>query len=320
MTNMGLRYEGVSKTYGATFALADFDLAVSRGEFVTLLGPSGCGKSTALRVAAGFVAPDGGRVKVGDVDITHTPARNRSMGMVFQNYSLFPHLTVRENVAFGPRMRRQPHKEVLLRSNEMLELVRLIDLADRLPHQLSGGQQQRVALARALATRPNVLLLDEPLSALDAKVRAEVRDEIRRLVRELGTTTLFVTHDQDEALGISDRVCVMSAGRIEQIGRPTEVYDRPANDFVAQFVGEINLLRVHSELIRVRPERVRLHQEGGTTLTGNVVNSSFHGSNMRYEVELDDGQLVIATIPYGSTPIFTANERVGITFEEDNRK
>lgn len=314
--DLGLRFDSISKRFVETVALNDFSLDVRSGEFVTLLGPSGCGKSTALRIAAGFETPDSGQVYVGKVAVTDTPSRKRSMGMVFQNYSLFPHLSVRDNVAFGPRMQRQTRQDVVRATHDMLDLVRLADLADRLPHQLSGGQQQRVALARALASGPNVLLLDEPLSALDAKVRAEVRDEIRRLTRDLGTTTLFVTHDQEEALGVSDRVCVMHAGRVEQIGSPTEVYDRPTSDFVASFVGEINTIRLGAGSVRVRPEQIVLDVKTDSAMVGRVVTSSFRGAFVRYEVLLGDGQCVVATAPHGHVTRFSTDDLVGITIRE----
>ncbi len=223
-------------------ALDGFDLTLSPGELVALLGPSGCGKTTTLRLLAGLEDADGGRVVVDGKDLTRVPANKRDMGMVFQAYSLFPHLTVQDNVAFGLRLRGVDKQERSRRALEMLELVGLSTQADRYAHQISGGQQQRVALARALAIQPQVLLLDEPLSALDAKVRAQLRDEIRRIQLEVGITTLFVTHDQEEALAIADRVGVMKEGHLEQLGPPTDVYARPATSFVAEFVGLTNRL------------------------------------------------------------------------------
>ena len=237
-----LDYSAVSKTFASTVALEHFDLGVRDGELISLLGPSGCGKTTALRIAAGFEHPDGGAVRVDGADITRTPAHKRNMGMVFQSYSLFPNLNVESNVAFGLRVRKVSGSERSRRIAEALERVQLSAFAKRYPHQLSGGQQQRVALARALVVEPAVLLLDEPLSALDAKVRTTLREEIRRLQQDVGITTLFVTHDQDEALAISDRVGVMSHGRLEQLGTPREVYSNPASAFVARFVGQINEL------------------------------------------------------------------------------
>ncbi len=225
------------RRFATVTALDGLTLEVAPGELVSLLGPSGCGKTTALRVLAGLEATDTGRVLVGGRDITGVPANRRDTGMVFQAYSLFPHLSVLDNVAFGLRLRGVGRSERRRRAGEMLELVGLAETAGRFPHQLSGGQQQRVALARALVIRPAVLLLDEPLSALDAKVRVQLREEIRRLQTETGTTTLFVTHDQEEALAISDRVGVMSRGRLEQIDTPARVYSEPATAFVAEFVG-----------------------------------------------------------------------------------
>lgn len=287
-----LRFENVSKRFASTLALEDFSLEVAAGELVSLLGPSGCGKTTALRIAAGFEEPDHGTVSVGSRLITHVPPNQRNMGMVFQSYSLFPHLTVLENVAFGLKMRRMPSHDRNRLAADMLELVRLSNLNGRYPHQLSGGQQQRVALARALAFGPSVLLLDEPLGALDAKVREEVRDEIRRLNRTLGTTTIFVTHDQDEALEISDRICVMNEGRVEQFGTPTEIYDHPTNDFVAGFIGLMNSIDLNGVVARFRPEQIALRLDSATGTVGTIESVNFHGSFVRSIVRLSDGQIV----------------------------
>ena len=227
----------LTRSYGPTRALDRFSLDVRPGEFVALLGPSGCGKTTALRMVAGFERPDTGQVRVDGVDVSGVPAQKRDMGMVFQSYSLFPNLTARDNVAFGLRLRRQRAGVRRRRALELLDLVGLAEHTAKFPHQLSGGQQQRVALARALAIEPRVLLLDEPLSALDAQVRGELRDQIRALQQRLNITTLFVTHDQEEALSMADRVCVMNRGRVEQIATPAELYAHPSSAFVAEFVG-----------------------------------------------------------------------------------
>ena len=239
---VGLELSGLHRSFGAARALDGFDLALAPGELVALLGPSGCGKTTALRIVAGFDKPDGGRVSLDGEDLTKLAANKRDMGMVFQSYSLFPHLTAGQNVGYGPRLRKVASGERNRQAEELLELVGMGGMQNRYPHQLSGGQQQRVALARALAVRPKVLLLDEPLSALDAKVRLQLREEIRRIQQEFGITTLFVTHDQEEALSMADRVAVMKAGRLEQCAAPAELYDRPATAFVAQFVGTMNHL------------------------------------------------------------------------------
>jgi putative spermidine/putrescine transport system ATP-binding protein len=230
-------FDNLTRRFGATTALDRLSLDIAPGELVALLGPSGCGKTTALRVLAGFERPDVGRVLVDGKDVSHVPAQRRDMGMVFQSYSLFPNMNARDNVAFGLQIRHQRASQRRAKAGELLELVGLADHVTKYPHQLSGGQQQRVALARALAIEPRVLLLDEPLSALDAKVRAELRDQIRALQQRLAITTVFVTHDQEEAMSMADRVCVMRQGRIEQVDTPSVLYAHPATPFVGQFVG-----------------------------------------------------------------------------------
>jgi putative spermidine/putrescine transport system ATP-binding protein len=234
--------QDISKRYGDTSAVSGVTLDIAQGEFIVLLGPSGCGKTTTLRMLAGFIAPTEGRISIGGQDVTQVPPWRRNTGMVFQSYALFPHMTAAENVAFGLEMRRIARPEIVSRVREALEMVRLGTLGDRLPRALSGGQQQRVALARALAVRPDVLLLDEPLSNLDAKLRAEVRVEIRELQQRLGLTTVMVTHDQEEALTMADRLVVMAEGRVRQIGSQRDLYERPADRVVADFVGRSNFL------------------------------------------------------------------------------
>ncbi len=237
-----LDIQDLQKSFGAHAVVQHFAMAVARGEFVSFLGPSGCGKTTMLRMVAGFERPSAGTIRIGGRDVTDLPPNRRDIGMVFQSYALFPNMTVAQNVAFGLKVAGKPAPAVRKRVGEMLDLIRLPQLADRYPFQLSGGQQQRVALARAIATEPQLLLLDEPLSALDAKIRVSLREEIRALQRALGITTIFVTHDQEEALSMSDRIVVMSEGRMEQVGTPFEIYNRPRTRFVASFVGTLNLL------------------------------------------------------------------------------
>lgn len=316
-----LRFDDVGKVFGSTIALEAFTLDVREGELISLLGPSGCGKTTALRIAAGFELGDHGTVYLGVEDISRVPAHKRNMGMVFQSYSLFPNLSVAQNIEFGLRTRRVPSAERRRRTSEILELVELGSLANRFPHQISGGQQQRVALGRALAIRPDVLLLDEPLSALDAKVRLSLRDEIRRIQIELGITTLFVTHDQEEALAISDRVAVMSEGSIEQLGTPMEVYRAPTSAFVARFIGSMNempavaretgQIEIAGECrtidhdfpsgtavtVLVRPEDTFLDMNG---LVGTVVNVSFQGASTRVSVRVDKLDVLVDVHGHGA--------------------
>lgn len=237
-----LNLENLKKSFGTNTVVHDFNLAVEQGEFISFLGPSGCGKTTVLRMIAGFETPDSGAIELNGNDIVNLKPNQRSIGMVFQAYALFPNMTVAQNVSFGLRVSGKRKAEIDATVSEMLSLIRLEHLADRFPYQMSGGQQQRVALARALATKPQVLLLDEPLSALDAKIRISLRQEIRAIQQKLGITTVFVTHDQEEALSISDRVVVMHEGRADQIGTPFDIYNRPASRFVASFVGTLNML------------------------------------------------------------------------------
>ena len=333
---------GLTRRYGSVVALNGLDLTIRAGELIALLGPSGCGKTTSLRLLAGLEDADEGHITVGGKDITHLPASKRDMGMVFQAYSLFPHMTARQNVAFGLRLRKVSTAERDRKALEMLELVGLSTQADRYPHQLSGGQQQRVALARALAIEPQVLLLDEPLSALDAKVRAQLRDQIRRIQLEVGITTLFVTHDQEEALAIADRVGVMKDGQLEQLAPPTEVYSRPATPFVAEFVGLTNRLTgtVSGSTVTVRgcdlplvdsttspgevtalvrPEAVSLAAESDSVsgpLTGTVIALSFLGATSRITVDLGD-TTILAQLPTSEVHGMTAGHRVTLSIRPE---
>ncbi|ALV31559.1 ABC transporter ATP-binding protein [Streptomyces sp. CdTB01] len=332
-----VEFRGLRREFGPTVALDGLDLTVRPGEFLALLGPSGCGKTTALRMLAGFEHPDAGEVLVDGKDVTDVPAHRRDAGMVFQSYSLFPHLNALDNVAFGLRMRKVGAAERRSRADELLELVGLADKGLRFPHQLSGGQQQRIALARALALRPRVLLLDEPLSALDAKVRLTLREEIRRLQQELGITTLFVTHDQEEALSIADRVAVMHAGRLEQCAEPAELYGRPATAFVAEFVGTMSRIPGHlagdtvevlgmrlpvegtvpqaSEVdVLVRPEAVRV--EADATGSATVIATAFLGAATRLTVRLADGTEVKADLPTHEAAPLGAGAAVRVSLPE----
>lgn len=331
---------GVTKAYGPTTVLQGVDLALAPGELVCLLGPSGCGKTTALRCIAGLEGVSDGRILIGDRDVTDVPVNRRDIGMVFQQYSLFPHLTVARNVEFGLSMRKVPQTDRRARISEILEIVGLTHLSERFPHELSGGQQQRVALARALVTRPRALLLDEPLSALDAKVRVRLREQIRAIQTELGITTVFVTHDQEEALAISDRVAVMEGGRIAQLGRPEELYRRPVSPFVADFVGLSNRIEGMIEgdrvvvrgaslpvipsaaaqegsrvTVYVRPEHVLLGATESGSTEALVVSSGFLGAIRRTVVQLNDGSTIASQ--HGSEAVFRAGDRVGVSFAQE---
>ena len=315
---------GCTRDYGGIRAVAELDLVVYEGELLSLLGPSGCGKTTTLNLIAGFVPPTFGRIRIDGQDVTDRPAHQRRLGVVFQSYALFPHLSVFENVAFGLRERRTPRAEVERRVRASLALVRLDTRAEHRPAQLSGGMQQRVALARALVYEPRVLLLDEPLAALDKKLREEMRSELREIQRSVGITTVFVTHDQSEALGLSDRIAVMHRGRIEQLGPPREIYERPATRFVAEFIGASSVLRGRAtaadrvtltggEAVRVlgvpglrageavelaiRPERIRLAGgEGENVMDGRVTGVVYQGLQTELTVEIGGGQRLLVFV------------------------
>jgi spermidine/putrescine ABC transporter ATP-binding subunit len=331
MAEFALELQGLEKSYGASRAVDGINLQVRTGEFLTLLGPSGCGKTTTLGLIAGFFPPTAGEIMLGGKPVASLPPFKRDIGVVFQDYALFPHMTVAQNVAFGLRMRRVPKAEIGTRVEEALALVKLTGLGQRKPLEMSGGQRQRVALARALVIRPTILLLDEPLSNLDLKLREDMRVEIARIQRKLGITTVFVTHDQGEALVMSDRVAVMNAGRIEQIGHPTEIYEKPASRFVAQFIGRMNFYdgtvlngggRVqiaggnviagsvaqglgdgaHVQ-IAVRPERTRISKaapaasEALMALEGRVTDVLFLGATREIHVQYQDGRFGCVEVP-----------------------
>ncbi|MGO1693604.1 MAG: spermidine/putrescine ABC transporter ATP-binding protein PotA [Marinobacter sp.] len=317
----------ISKQFGGKTVLDELNLTIDDGEFITLLGPSGCGKTTLLRMMAGFELPDQGTITLSGVDITQTPPENRPLNTVFQNYALFPHMSVFDNVAYGLKMEKRPKIEIRERVEEALAMVQLEDFAKRKPHQLSGGQQQRVAIARAVVKRPKMLLLDEPLSALDYKLRRTMQVELKRLQRELGITFVFVTHDQEEALSMSDRIVVLKDGYVQQLGTPREVYERPANVFTARFVGQTNFFpgrvtRIENERISVdvfglnrvlskpsfrvamnqslhvllRPEDIRvLAPEDTEGVAGKIVERNYKGSTLDSVIELEDGSHVMAS-------------------------
>ena len=338
-----LELTGVQKRFGEFAAVHNFDLAAEAGEFVSFLGPSGCGKTTTLRMIAGFERPTAGTIVVNGNDITNKPPNQRNVGMVFQSYALFPNMTVADNVAFGLKIRKRPSEQVKKRVTELLELIHLPDKAGRYPWQLSGGQQQRVALARALAIEPQVLLLDEPLSALDAKIRVSLRNEIRAIQRQLGITTVYVTHDQEEALSLSDRIVVMSEGRVEQIGTPFQIYNFPSTGFVARFVGTLNVLDAKvvdpatgsvavagqpiraaqpigggragdSVTIALRPEIIELGARDGLNNVNGVVDDvTFLGSIVRVRVRFTDGSGVISFDTFNNPHLAVPDRGTAIT-------
>ena len=344
-----LELAGVRKRYDSVVAVEDLDLSLETGEFLTLLGPSGSGKTTTLMMVAGLQQPYAGTILLNGASVANLPPYRRDIGMVFQNYALFPHMTVRRNVAFPLEMRGTPAGEIARLVDEALALVKLPDHGERLPRQLSGGQQQRVALARAMVYRPALLLMDEPLGALDRKLREQLQLEIKRVHRERNISVLYVTHDQDEALTMSDRIAVFEKGRIEQIGTPEELYDRPATRFVASFIGDTNFLAGRvvglaggiceietaagrilaagrppiatgaSVVVAVRPERVALAPSGsaGGGLRGVVIEQVFLGTGKKYIVRLADGTEVVSLRPIGAPPVERTASEVRVTWEPD---
>ncbi len=341
--------EHVTKRFGSFIAVEEADFGIKRGEFFSMLGPSGCGKTTTLRMIAGFEQPTSGAIRLEGEDVSHTPPYQRNVNTVFQQYALFPHMTVSANVAFGLQSKRVPKSEIAGRVAEMLEVVRLADFGKRKPAQLSGGQQQRIALARALVNYPSALLLDEPLGALDLKLRQTMQLELKRIQREVGITFVFVTHDQEEALTMSDRIAVMSDGRVEQIGTPEEIYHRPASEFVAGFIGMANLLPASIEAtsgeratarladgmvveasaaaglavgdpaaFMIRPERMHLRVGTDAGLSTEVVDLVFQGPLIRFELRTADGTMLVAHVgPDEDLPLLRPGDRVQVTWEPD---
>jgi putative spermidine/putrescine transport system ATP-binding protein len=321
-----IRLAGLVKHYDAVPAVDGVDLDIARGEFFTLLGPSGSGKTTTLRLIAGFELPDSGRVELAGVDVSSRPPYARDVNTVFQDYALFPHMNVLENVAYGLRVRRVPRPERARRAAEALEMVRLGGLGARKPSQLSGGQRQRVALARAIVNRPKVLLLDEPLGALDLKLRQEMQSELKRIQGEVGITFVYVTHDQEEALTMSDRMAVFNRGRIEQVGAPADVYEHPTNEFVAGFVGVSNVLERDGRRFTVRPEKVHLlagdeAADGLHVERGTVREVAYAGMVTRYTVALERGgelQVVRQNLETTSSEVDAARGRpVRVAWREE---
>ena len=353
--SVGIHFEHIVKKYGENVIIPDLNLDVKEGEFFTLLGPSGCGKTTLLRMVAGFNSIEGGTIAFNGRVINDIAPNKRNIGMVFQNYAVFPHMTVRENVAFGLENRHLPKNEIKQRVDEILETVKITQYADRLPERLSGGQQQRVALARAIVIKPDVLLMDEPLSNLDAKLRLEMRQAIRKIQREVGITTVYVTHDQEEAMSISDTIAVMNAGKIQHIGTPRDIYQRPANTFVATFIGRTNILDARMEQgtlvfptgerftrdswrtipdgpvkVSVRPEEFVVHHadEKAGGLSAVLEDSVYLGLNTHYYLKLTGGasveliqeSAIDEKLEPGSAVTLTLKEEKINIFSEDGTK
>jgi spermidine/putrescine transport system ATP-binding protein len=351
---VAIALEGVSKRFGKSEAVRDVSLAIGEGEFFSLLGPSGCGKTTTLRMIAGFEMPDEGRIVLQGKDVTSVFANRRPVNMVFQQYALFPHMSIYDNVAFGLKVKRVPRREHRVRVLEILRVVELEGLERRRPRQLSGGQQQRVALARALVNQPAALLLDEPLGALDVKLRKQMQLELKRIQTELGTTFVYVTHDQEEALAMSDRIAVMNGGRVEQIGGPREIYERPATAFVADFIGSLNALEFtidelvgeyavmrvgedqriivpirpgarsgDSLRVAVRPERVHIGTvetkgtDGGSRLEGTIAEIVYLGMYTQFHVRTPAGRIVSHRLADESTAPFEPGSRVALSWESE---
>lgn len=295
MSDYILELKGIKKRFDETGVLKGIDLNIRKGEFITLLGSSGCGKTTTLRIIAGLETPDEGRVILEGQDITGLEPNKRNVNTVFQNYALFPHMSVAENIGYGLKIRKVPKDEIARRVQEMLKLVQLESFGKRMPEQLSGGQRQRVAIARAVVNEPKVLLLDEPLGALDLKLRRQMQFELKRLQKQLGITFIYITHDQEEAINMSDRIAVMNEGVLEQMGTPNEIYYRPKTSYVANFVGNANILHCGGDTCAIRTENVLMNGEEACTHKAKVLEKSFAGGQLRILFQLSDGQVLTAS-------------------------
>lgn len=343
-----LNLQEISRSFGDFVAVDRFNLKVDKGEFVSLLGPSGCGKTTTLQMIAGFLEPSHGQIMVGGENLTTRPANQRNIGIVFQSYALFPHLTAAQNVAFGLEMRKVSQSERQEKIDRALDLVHLGAFRDRYPKQLSGGQQQRVALARAIVIEPKILLLDEPMSNLDAKLREDMQLELRSIQEKLGITTILVTHDQNEAMALSDRIAVMNEGRIVQVGKPHEIYEDPANVFVSSFLGKNNLLTVEIEEISgpkasvrfngqsltvpcregitnedtwlsIRPEKVQLTEKGNGLLAGKIKTRVFFGNHWLFQIETTSGEFLVYS-QNTAVPKITPRDEVGLSWQAEDAR
>ena len=339
---VAIQIDNVTKAYGKNIVIQGLSAEIQPGEFFTLLGPSGCGKTTLLRMIIGFNSIEGGEIRVDGKVINQIPTNRRNMGMVFQNYAVFPHMSVRDNVAYGLKTRHVPKAERYKRADEILKLVKIDDYADRMPTQLSGGQQQRVALARAIVIQPEVLLMDEPLSNLDAKLRVEMRNVIKRIQRQVGITTVYVTHDQEEALAISDRIAVMHGGVIQQIGTPKHIYQRPANEFVSSFIGLSNFVDAENQngtldfgcgyrgqmstlrpdagrkvCVAVRPEEFLIRSAEEPGIPATVRSSVFLGMTQHYFLTLGDEKEIEVVVPSDRSDLIPDGEKVSLQIVAD---